>query len=185
MTATESGTSWLAERAPMMPFGLCMCRATWCQPRTAADGAPQENPVSNRGPSIRHGKKDTVGERGLLKTTFPMKLSNDGIFDDRNWYTPPDAKKVRSLSQGIDLTTTIKMHASIHDTLGLDGDFDENLRKILDASFMATPFLDLDLDFVAVRSNVDLARIHLLCPPSSPSPPSPSPPSFAAVGEPF
>ena len=76
IAATESGASWLAERALMMPFGLCMCRATWFQPRAAADGAPQENPVSNRGPSIRHGKKDIVGERGLLKTAFPMKFAN-------------------------------------------------------------------------------------------------------------
>jgi len=74
IAATESGASWLAERAPMMPIGMCMCRATWCQPRTAADGAPQENPVSNRGPSIRHGKKDIVSERGLLKTAFPLRL---------------------------------------------------------------------------------------------------------------
>jgi len=74
IAATESGTSWLAERAPMMQFGLWMCWATWCQPRAAADGAPQENPVSNRGPSIRHGKKDIVGERGLLKTAFPMNF---------------------------------------------------------------------------------------------------------------
>jgi len=72
--ATESGASWLAERAPMMPFGLCMCRATWCQPCAAADGAPQENPVSNTGPSIRHDKKDIVGKRGLLKTALPMSL---------------------------------------------------------------------------------------------------------------
>ena len=77
------------------------------------------------------------------------------------------------------------MHASIHDILGLDGDFDDNLQKILGASFMSTTSLDLDLAFGAVRSNVDLARTHLLCPPSSPSLPLPSPPSFAAAGEPF
>jgi len=74
IAATESSASWLAERAPMMPFGVCMCRATWCQPYAAADGTSQENPVSNKGPSIRNGKKDIVGERGLLKTAFPMNM---------------------------------------------------------------------------------------------------------------
>jgi len=73
--ASESGASWLAERTPMMQFVLCMCRATWCQPCAAADGAQQETPVSNRGPSIRHCKKDIVGERGLLKTAFPMNIT--------------------------------------------------------------------------------------------------------------
>jgi len=77
--ATKSGASWLAERARMMPFGLCMCRATWCQPCAAADDAPQENPVSNRGPYIRHGKKDIVGERGLLKTVCFSMGEGQGI----------------------------------------------------------------------------------------------------------
>ena len=60
IAATESGASWLAERAPMMPCGLCICRATWCQPCAAA-GRTAKTPC----PSIRHDKKDIVGERGL------------------------------------------------------------------------------------------------------------------------
>ena len=62
------------ERVLMTPFGLCQYRATWCQPRAAASGAPHKIPVSNRGPSIWHGKKDIVGERGLLKTAFPRNI---------------------------------------------------------------------------------------------------------------
>ena len=50
---------------------------------------------------------------------------------------------------------------------------------------MATPFLDLDLSFGAVNSNVELARTHLLSPLSPLSPPLPSPPSCAAAGEPI
>ena len=64
----------LARRARTDDAVLCMCQATLCQPRAAADGAPQENPVSNRGPSIRHGKKNIVDERGLLKTAFPLNM---------------------------------------------------------------------------------------------------------------
>jgi len=58
-----------------------------------------------------------------------------------------------------------------------DVDFDDTLREILGALFMATPSLDLDLAFGAVDSNVDLVRTHLLPPPSSLPPPLPSPPS--------
>jgi len=54
----------------MMPLMLCMCRATWGQPHAAADGARQETPVSNRGPSIRHGKKDIIGEKESFKDCF-------------------------------------------------------------------------------------------------------------------
>ena len=49
----------------------------WCHRAVLCgdtDGAPQENPVWYRGPSIQHGKKDIVGERGLLKTAFPMNV---------------------------------------------------------------------------------------------------------------
>jgi len=70
MAATESGASWLAKRASMMPFGLCMCRASWWQACTAADGASQETPC----PLFDTAKKNIVSERGLLKTAFPMKL---------------------------------------------------------------------------------------------------------------
>ena len=38
IAATKSGASGLAERAPMMSFRLCLCWATWCQPRVVADG---------------------------------------------------------------------------------------------------------------------------------------------------
>ena len=34
----------------------------------------KKTPISNRGPFIAHGKKDIVGERGLLKTAFPMNV---------------------------------------------------------------------------------------------------------------
>jgi len=64
-----------------------------------------------------------------------------------------------------------------------DHDFDDTLGEILVASFMAAPSLDLDLTFGAVETNVDLARTHLLCPPSPLPPPSPFP--SAAAGEPF
>ena len=40
IAATESGASRLVQRALMMLFGLCMCRATRCQIRATADGAP-------------------------------------------------------------------------------------------------------------------------------------------------
>jgi len=80
--ATESGASGLAECTPIMQFGWCMCRATWCQPRAAANVAPQETPVSNRGPALRHGNKDIVGRRGLLKTVFPRARSHrDRLFE--------------------------------------------------------------------------------------------------------
>jgi len=52
-----------------------------------------------------------------------------------------------------------------------DGDFDDTLREILGASFIATPSLDLDLAFGVVDSDVDFARTHLL-----PLPPPPAPP---------
>jgi len=38
-------------------------------------------------------------------------------------------------------------------------------QELSQASFMATPSLDLDLAFGAVDSNVDLDRTHLLSPP--------------------
>jgi len=66
-----------------------------------------------------------------------------------------------------------------------EGDFDDTFEEILGAEFMATPFLDLDLSFGAVNSNVELARTHLLSPLSPLPPPLPSPPSCAAAGEPI
>jgi len=66
-----------------------------------------------------------------------------------------------------------------------DGDFEGNLGEILGASSMATPSLDLDLARGAVKSNVNLARTHLLFTPSHLPPPLPSPPFSAAPGEPF
>jgi len=36
--------------------------------------APQKTPNSNGGPSIRVGKKDIAGEKGLSKTAFPVNL---------------------------------------------------------------------------------------------------------------
>jgi len=51
-----------------------MCRATWGQPPVAADGAPQKKPVSNRGPSIRHGKKDIIGEKESFKDCFSLTV---------------------------------------------------------------------------------------------------------------
>ena len=57
IAATESGASWLAERAPMMTFGLCMCRATWRKPFAAADGAPQKTPCRTEGPLFDTSKK--------------------------------------------------------------------------------------------------------------------------------
>ena len=42
--ATKSGASGPAERLSMMPFGLCICQATWRQPRAAASGCTAENP---------------------------------------------------------------------------------------------------------------------------------------------
>jgi len=74
IAATKSGASGLAERTSMMPFGSCICRATWRQPVRLQLDAPQKSPNANRRPSICVGKKDIVGERGLLKTAFPMKL---------------------------------------------------------------------------------------------------------------
>ena len=58
-----------------------------------------------------------------------------------------------------------------------DSDFDGNLGEILGTSSMATPSVDLDLAFGAIDSNVDLARTHLLSPPSTLPPSLPSPPS--------
>jgi len=66
-----------------------------------------------------------------------------------------------------------------------DGNFDDASGEILGASFMARPSLDLDLAFGAVDSNVDLARTHLLSPPSPLPPTLHSPPSSAAAQEPF
>jgi len=66
-----------------------------------------------------------------------------------------------------------------------DDDFDGNLGEILGTSSVATPSLDLDLAFVTVDSNVDLARTHLLSTPSPLPPPLPSLPFSAAAGEPF
>jgi len=36
--------------------------------------APQKTPILNRGLSIRVGKKDIAGEKGLSKTAFPVNL---------------------------------------------------------------------------------------------------------------
>ena len=66
-----------------------------------------------------------------------------------------------------------------------DGDFDDNLGKIMGASFRDTPSLDLDLAFGAADFNVALACTRLLSPPSPLPPPLPSPPSSAAAREPF
>jgi len=59
--ANERGANRLTEYISKMLFGSCMCRATWYQPHTAVAGAPQKPLVSNRWPSIWHGKKDIVG----------------------------------------------------------------------------------------------------------------------------
>jgi len=55
IVATESGASGLAERALMMPFGLCMCRVTWCQPRAAADGHLRKPSCEIEGPLFKVG----------------------------------------------------------------------------------------------------------------------------------
>jgi hypothetical protein len=68
--------------------------------------APQKNPNSNRGQSISVGKKDIVGERGLLKAAFLLKIADTcfrhktkqhthkliarfvprgGVLSERNW----------------------------------------------------------------------------------------------------
>jgi len=70
IVATESGASWLAERAPMMHVSGNMVPALRaCRWRTA------ENPVSNRGPSIRQGKKRCCRRKGSFKDCF----SYDGV----------------------------------------------------------------------------------------------------------
>jgi len=65
-----------------------------------------------------------------------------------------------------------------------NGDFDGNLREILGESSMGTSFLDLDLTFGAIDSNINLVCTHLLSPPFPLPPPLSSPPSSAAAGEP-
>ena len=52
-----------------------------------------------------------------------------------------------------------------------DGDFNDTLGETFSASFMATPSLDLDLDFSVVDSNV--TRSHPLLLSALPPPPSP------------
>jgi len=66
-----------------------------------------------------------------------------------------------------------------------DGNFDDTLGKILGTSLRDMPSLDLDLDFGAVDSNVDLACTRLFSSPSPLRPHPPSAPSSAAAGEPF
>jgi len=54
IAATESGASGFAERASMMTFGLCMCRATQRHPFAvaASNGCTADYFVSNRWPPI-------------------------------------------------------------------------------------------------------------------------------------
>jgi len=42
--ATKRGASGLSQFALMMPFGSCICQATWRQPRAAAAGRTAEKP---------------------------------------------------------------------------------------------------------------------------------------------
>jgi len=66
-----------------------------------------------------------------------------------------------------------------------DGNFDDTLSEILDASSRVSPSLDLDLAFGAVNSNVDPACTLLLFPLSPSPPPFASPPPSAAAREPI
>jgi len=50
--ATKSGASGLAERASMMLFESCTCRANLASPMRQQLDALQKTPTSNRGPSI-------------------------------------------------------------------------------------------------------------------------------------
>jgi len=68
IAATKSGASGLADRTSMMPFGSCIYWATWRQSVRLQLDAPQKSPNTNRLHCICVGKKDIVGERGLLNT---------------------------------------------------------------------------------------------------------------------
>jgi len=62
---------------------------------------------------------------------------------------------------------------------------DDTLSEILGASSRVATSLDLDLAFVAVDVNDDLACTSLLSPISHLPPPITSPPSSTAAGEPI